>query len=651
MRTLTPEDLLRLREVEDPRIHPDASSVVFVRMEMDGKANRYRRSLWIAPLPKGRPRRLTWGGRGGEWSPRWSPRGDRLAFVSDRSGVPQLYVIDPSGGEARPLTRLRSGVSSPAWSPDGGSLAFLCRVDEDEARDVARGRGTLSEGEKPPEPEPPDPRVVERILYRSGTEYFDGRRSHVYVVRAGRPGRPRRVSSGPFDHGPPLFGPRGRFLYTTSNRTGDEDQDEVRNIVRFPAAGGKARILTPAPDHCADLRLSPDGRHLVYFAMPGEKFYAHNQTARRLPLSGKGGEEVLSSELDADVEAVACLPSTGEVLALACRDGDRRVYRLPGPGRPAVPLTPEGGWVESFSVARRTDDMALAFARPVHPPDLFHLPPGGPLRRRTQVNRSFLRSVELSEPETLRFEGEGGLPVQGWYMPPVPRPRGRAPLVVQIHGGPHVMWGRSFSFEFQLLASQGFGVFFCNPRGSAGYGLSFKGMLRRNWGVDDAGDVLRGMEAVLARGRTDDRRLFVTGGSYGGFLTAWILGQDDRFRAAVVQRGVYDMTPFYGCSDVQMLLEWEFEARPWEDPDLYWKHSPLRRVERMRTPLLILHAERDYRAPISTAEELFVALRKLGREASFVRYPREGHELSRSGEPRHRVDRLRRILGWFRDRM
>jgi dipeptidyl aminopeptidase/acylaminoacyl peptidase len=562
--------------------------------------------------------------------------------------VPQIHVIDPQGGESRALTRFLTGAKNPAWSPDGRTLSFLSRVTEEEAADMVRGRGLAKEGHSPdPDPEP-DPRVVDRILYREGTAYRDKRRSHVFSIPLRGRCRPRRITTGDHDHGPPLFGPRGRYVYTTSNRTGDEDQDEVANIVRFPLAGGKARVMTPALNHCADLHIDSEGRHLLYYAMPGDKFYAHNQTARRLPLAG-GPEEVLSARLDTDVEGVGCLPSTGEVVVLACLDGDRRLFRLAGPDRRPVPMSPSPGWVESFSVARDGDEIALAFQSPLHPPDLFVSLGADGFTRKTNLNSSLLARRHLSKPSEIAYRGKGGLAIQGWHMKPSVPVRGKAPLVVQIHGGPHVMWGNSFHFEFQLMASQGWGIFYANPRGSGGYGLSFKGKLFRNWAIDDSVDVLRGMEAVQRLGGTDPKKLFITGGSYGGYLTAFILGHDKRFRAAVAQRGVYDMTSFYGCSDVQMLMEWEFESYPWDDPDLYRRLSPLTYVRRMKTPLLILHAECDYRAPICTAEELFVALRKLGREVRFVRYPREGHELSRSGEPRHRVDRLTRIIGWFSD--
>jgi dipeptidyl aminopeptidase/acylaminoacyl peptidase len=274
-------------------------------------------------------------------------------------------------------------------------------------------------------------------------------------------------------------------------------------------------------------------------------------------------------------------------------------------------------------------------------------------RRLTQVNDDWLaaEAKTLGSVEDLWFESADGTPIQGWIVkPPDFDAKATYPLVLSIHGGPHVMWSRhqaTMWHEWQVLAASGYIVFACNPRGSDGYGRDFRAALLRRWGEADLPDLLAGVDAVIARGYVDPERLVLTGGSYGGFMTAWVIGHSDRFKAAVAQRGVYDLSGFFSTSDIPLLTEWEFASAPWEDPQLLWKHSPLAHVEGIHTPLLLIHSENDFRAPIPTAEGLFVALRRLGRVAELVRYPRDGHELSRSGEPRHRVDRLDRIVDWF----
>ncbi len=635
-------------EAEDPQISPDGRNAAFVRMEMDGDENIYRRSIWIAPLGGGRPWRLTCGGGKGDSSPRWSPSGDRIAFTSLRTGLPQIHVIRVDGGEASQATRIRTGAGSPAWSPDGRRIAFISRVNDEEADAIRRGKcladGKPKSGDSPPEP---DPKVIERIIYREGTEYRDGRRSHVYVVDADGRGVPRKASSGDFDHTAPVFHPSGRSVITTSNRNGDEDSDVVQNIVAFDLRTGRIRLLTDNLDACEAVRISPDGKHILYIAYPGEKLYAHNQTARRMPAAG-GKEEILSGSFDGDAEAVGVLPESGEPLVLACSRGDRRLFRLAGRKGIPVSIPTSAPWIESFSVASSCDAVAFTASSPLHPNDLFSLNRGKE-RRHTDLNGKFLSGFRLSMPEEISFKGKDGLGIQGWCMRPSSPGRAKPPLAAEVHGGPHIMWGNSFWFEFQMLASNGYAVFYCNPRGSSGYGRKFKGMLYRNWAVNDSMDVLSGVSTAVRKGFADGKRLFLTGGSYGGYLSAWIIGHDSRFKAAVLQRGVYDMTGFYGCSDVQYLMEWEFGSFPWDEPGKMWRHSPLAYVRAMKTPVLIEHSENDFRAPINTAEELYIALKKLGREVRFVRYPREGHELSRSGEPRHRADRLSRIMGWFDD--
>jgi dipeptidyl aminopeptidase/acylaminoacyl peptidase len=253
--------------------------------------------------------------------------------------------------------------------------------------------------------------------------------------------------------------------------------------------------------------------------------------------------------------------------------------------------------------------------------------------------------------EGIWYPAPDGVEIQGWLIkPPNFDPDKTYPLVVEIHGGPHAMWGpstKSMWHEWQALAARGYVVFYCNPRGSHGYGYAFADAIHGHWGDADMPDILAGVDYVTSLGFIDSARMAVTGGSYGGFMTSWIIGHDQRFAAAVSQRGVYHLSAFFGYTDVPELIEGEFDGRPWESYEQLWQHSPLAYVEQIRTPLMIIHSEQDFRVPIPEAENLFLALRWLKREVEFVRYPREGHELSRSGEPRHRVDRLNRIIDWF----
>jgi dipeptidyl aminopeptidase/acylaminoacyl peptidase len=287
------------------------------------------------------------------------------------------------------------------------------------------------------------------------------------------------------------------------------------------------------------------------------------------------------------------------------------------------------------------------------------------LRRLTEVNASLLGERTIAEPEELRFESEG-TGIQGWVLYP-PDAAGEEidgdreetddeaetakeyPLVVEIHGGPHAMWGTSGSMfqEFQTLAARGYAVFWCNPRGSVGYGEDFQSAIEGEWGTVTARDVLAGVDEICERPEIDETNQFVTGGSFGGYMTAWLVGHTDRFRGAVTQRGVYDLASFYGSTDAYKLIEWDFGVTPWEDFEGLRADSPVTYAPDVSTPTLVIHAERDYRVPVNNAEMLHLFYRKNGVETRLVRYPREGHELSRSGEPAHVVDRLARIARWF----
>jgi dipeptidyl aminopeptidase/acylaminoacyl peptidase len=365
-----------------------------------------------------------------------------------------------------------------------------------------------------------------------------------------------------------------------------------------------------------------------------------------------GGRSIeLSTELDRTVEGVGWSRDGKAIFFSAGDHGDTGIYRVRPTGGPrrVTQVVGKRRMITSFDVA---GDRQIAFAAsaPEYPSDLF-LVEGERERRVTHVNEEWLSKKFVAPVRGINYRGPDGTLIQGWIMfPPRFNPRRRWPLAVEIHGGPQAMWGPGYPsmwHEWQILAAHGYVVFFCNPRGSDGYGTAFARANLSAWGESDARDILAGIDVVVKRDYIDTRRIGVTGGSYGGFMTVWLVGHDQRFACAVSQRGVYDVAHLHGTTDITEWVEANFNGFPWRAPEHYWKHSPLAYVENIRTPLLILHSDNDFRAPVSDAEQLFTALRRLKRRVQFVRYPREGHELSRSGEPRHRVDRLNRIVGWF----
>jgi len=659
---ITPGDLYKFAWVEDPHISPDGRWVAFVKLTLDRARNGYRRAIWLLPASGGAPRQFT-SGTQQDYAPRWSPDGRQIAFVSTRAdNKPQLYSIGLSGGEARQLTDMRQGATEPAWSPDGTRLAFLSRCNAAERRDEERGVTPPSdpdelrqfeERQRQEEEARRDPRIVSRLPYRVLNYYLDDRHSHIYIVEIGNDHRPtpKRLTDGELNHAPPVWMPDGRFILTSAERDPRADHIGLRtDILRISVPGGRVTRLRDPGFGSTDPLPSPDGKWIAY--RRGPEVDPSGQVIRLAirPVNGGRARE-LSTEFDRSVEVVRWSRDSRAIFFSAGDHGSTGIYRVKPLGGPLRVTQTVGKrrLVNGFDVAA-DGQIAFAASAPDYPSDLF-LVEGGRERRVTRMNDEWLKDKFVASVREINYKAPDGMPVQGWVMfPPHFNPRREWPLAVEIHGGPQVMWGPGFTsmwHEWQILAARGYVVFFCNPRGSDGYGTAFAKASHAAWGESDANDILSGIDAVVRRGYIDAKRIGVTGGSYGGFMTAWLIGHDQRFACAVSQRGVYHLTNFHGTTDEPEWAEIEFDGFPWRKPEHFWKYSPLAYVDNIRTPLLILHSENDFRVAVSEAEQLFTALRRLKRRVQFVRYPREGHELSRSGEPKHRVDRLTRIAGWF----
>ncbi len=698
-RGITPEDLYTLKLVEDPQISPDGRHIAFVRATIDKVANEYRRTIWLATLAgRGRPRvrQFTYGPKA-DTSPRWSPDGQTLAFVSNRGDKAQIYLIDLAGGEARPLTAMRAGASSPVWSPDGKRLAFLAPVNAEERQREDSGKSEpppntslearhRKEAEAEREKLKADPRVVNRFPYRSGTEFFDDRQQHIYVVDAapaagGEPPRPYRLTDGDVSFSEPAWTADGRAVLSTQSRDPAYDPWFHQDVILVAATGKRRpfKRLTAAGHEYAQPRASPDGRWIAAVRSVETGTFAAQSNLALLPAGG-GAARDLTLSFDRQVESIQWSADSRWVYFMAGDGGQKGVYRarvpggpgrggpgLGGPGRAATGMAAQdaaaiehvvGGerMLTGYSLDRR-GQVALTAWTPVRPADLYLAAPGGRRagrgreRRLTDFNRDLLAELELARPEAIHYPAPDGREIHGWLLRPVGFRAGRKyPLVAHIHGGPHVMWGPSVPgmwIEWHCHTARGYAVFFCNPRGADGYGEAFADLIHNDWGDHVMHDILAGVDAVVARGFIDPRRMAVTGGSYAGYMTAWVVGHDNRFACAWAQRGLYNLLSFFGTTDIPQLIEREFDMLPFDDVEKSWRQSPLAYVRNIRTPLAIEHQDQDYRCPVADAEQLYTALKRLRRTVVFYRYPREGHEMSRSGEPRHRVDRLHRMLEWF----
>ena len=638
---MTPADITRIRWVSDPQISPDARQVAFVVTTLSEERDEYLSNIWIAPTAGGEPRRFTTGA-GRDTAPRWSPDGAWLAFLAAREpkAKPQLCVMPAAGGEPFCITGLPHGVSAATWAPDSSRLAFVSRVGPAPA-----------EGPEKSKPA----RIITTVRYRfNGEGFIHDRPPHIFAIdRAG--GAARQLTDGDAIDGEPAWAPDGRSVVFTSARHADRDHEDVRDLWVISANGGEPRRLTDGGALATGPAFSPDGRTLAYAARLGPNAFADHHRLFALPVEG-GKPRELSLGLDRSLVAIGdawvTWSADGQWLLFAIEDSGRLVVNRVRATRDDAPIAVVAGErvVSGLSVAR-DGTVAFASSAATAPAEVCVVAMDGSGERQlTDLNRAWREEVALSVPERFRYE-RAGAAIDGWVMRPYgAQPGRRYPVLLNVHGGPHAQYGVGFFDEFQVLAGAGYAVLFTNPRGSRGYGEDFARAVVGDWGGVDAADVMTGLDEALRRfAFLDGERLGVLGGSYGGFMTSWIVGHSGRFRAACSERAVNDQRTMFGTSDIGHLFNVTElgGVKPWEDPARYAERSPVTYAPRITTPLLIIHSEEDYRCPIEQAEQLFVALKKLGRETMFVRFPGENHELSRSGTPRHRLERFRIILDWF----
>ena len=648
---LTPDDLYEFRFLTDAQISPDGERVAYAVKTANAKRDGYQGAIWLMPFAGGPAVQIT-AGPAHDGTPRWSPDGRRIAFTSDRGEVAKgkkrpprnVFLLELAGGEARQLTHFTEDCSDLVWSPDGASLAFVVRDPKDASDDDD------------------DVRVYDRARYRSDEGgLLDDRRKHVWLVGADG-SAPRRVTSGDWDDLQPAFSPDGAEIAFVSNRTEQRDLNTVEDI-HVASLAGETRRITDGAGSYGNPSWSPDGETITAYGTE----CAIGSSARNIHIWAfakaggsrrdllDGWDRTVGSSVISDMRAQAhTLPPAwtrdGRILFLGSDQGTANAYSCDARGGDVRAETVGAHQVVSWSLDAAHRRFAAILATTTDPGNLALGEVGGAMRKASCLNDELLGSRYVVSPERVEFTGADGWKIEGWLM----KPRGfdpskKWPLVLEVHGGPHTAYGHSFFHEFHVLAGRGYAVLLTNPRGSHAYGQRFVEACVNDWGGKDYEDLMAGVDHVLAQGWVDPHRLYVTGGSYGGFMTNWIIGHTDRFRAAVTQRSISNNISAFGTSDIGWHF-WQHEmgdATPWRDGEKLVFRSPLSYVTNVKTPLLILHAERDLRCPIEQAEQLFTALKVLGKEAVFVRFPEDNHDLTRGGKPKHRVEHARRIADWF----
>ena len=688
-----PDDMYRLRVAVGPRLSPDgryaAVSLQTVAPGFDG----YREALWLVPTDgSAAPRQVTLGARR-DHHPRFSPDGATLGFISDRRSlvedetswpkrepkdredIEQVHLLPLDGGEARRLTDLPRGVDAFEWSPDGMRLVVVTTSHGATATDDDRRRG-IDRTKHPGTPPPSDYRFIDRLDYMlNGTGFTYDRIGHLWLVDAAT-GEATRLTDGRAADREPAWSPDGRRVAFSSNRRRDADilstrldihvVDVATRAVTAVTRGPRSMFFAPT--------WMPDGRTIAALGHrieggAGSRNDVWLFAANGSDASPTGGRNLSAvhdlmpgSGMNSDVtrgEWPTLIPSKGgRWLHLSAPiDGAYELWRIRVTDGRLERLTEGRHYISGWHAVpggtghgRGGTRIAYLRSTPTEPPDLWLLDTGGASRskprRLTRFNAAVLDDLDLREPVE-RHSSVDGRDIQGWLLP---AGEGSRPLVVEIHGGPHTLYGWSLIWEFQILVAAGMSVFYCNPRGSEGYGEAFNDANHRDWGTGPTRDVLAGVDALVEDGLADPERLGVTGGSYGGYLTTWIVGHDRRFRAAMTCRSVSDMSILFSTGDISG-FDWpqlEFATTPWADPGYYREISPITYADAIRTPLLIQHSERDIRTTIAQAEALFTVLRSFRRPVRLLRVPEETHELTRSGTPYRRVENLRIVEGWFR---
>ena len=674
-RMITEMDLFKFVWIADPQISPDGSRVVFVRVWINQKADRYDTALWIVPTTGGPPRQLTAGPR--DLSPRWSPDGKQLVFLrsAEKEGKPQppqLYLLSFEGGEARPLTELSRGVSAAEWSPDGKTIAFM------STEDPAKKDKTMTEGGELKEKQPErvsDVRVITRAVYRSnGPGYLNPKyHSHIWTVSVPRVSsevpKPAQITRGNFDEGNFGWSPDGTRLYFTANRVLESYYDSPRaDLYSIAADGNDEKKVLSFEGGMRDYTISSDGKRII-FAGSETKNPPNSYTQPDLYIADNVIGAIpknLTSNYDFDIGGGLTgdqrAPRGGSPGgAIWSRDGRSIIVNVAEQGRSNLKridaatgkveaLTRGDQEVMSYTATPDASKIALVISTSINIGDLFLLDTAsGKLTQLTNINDELFSQLNITQPEEIWYESFDSRRIQGWIQkPPNFDPSKKYPFIIEIHGGPHAAYGYTFTHEFQWMAAKGYVVLYTNPRGSTSYGQDFGNIIQYNYPGDDYKDLMKGVDEVLKRGYIDEKKLGVTGGSGGGVLTNWTVGQTNRFAAAVSQRSIADWAGFWYTADFTLFKPTWFRGAPWEDPEDFKKRSPITYVKNITTPMMFIEGEVDWRTPPNEGGEvLFRALKYRKVPTVMVRFPNESHELSRSGQPWHRIERLQHIVNWF----
>jgi dipeptidyl aminopeptidase/acylaminoacyl peptidase len=653
-RRIQSTDLYQLKSVNNPQFSPNGEKFLFVQTEITEEEKKYRSHIFVGN--KNGEEIVQWTfGKVRDINPSWAPNGKMVGFLSNRTGKQQVYIMNERGGEPRQVTYCPNGVNEFIWSPSSDEIiiSFSLGLDEELNSEVAS-----EDKEKNLEP-----MVVEKLAYKSDTSgFFNHKYSQLARVNI-LDGKIEQLTEGTFNHSLGSWSPDGKQIAIFTNPSDEAEYELISDVYVLDLESKQMERVTNSDGNYSQANWSPDGNYLSFIGH-GKEYLSATLSRIWIYHCDEKILTCLTKDWDVQIADVAIgdfhfgnmakgLTWTSDSQGfyfLASDQGSTAVYYGDIEGL-IYPVIHDDQHVYGFTVDVHTHTAIAAISTPSHPGDLFWFDlKTGEKTQITKVNEKFLNEVELASAEPISFEAPDGWNIHGWLMKPVGiESTEKVPLVLEIHGGPHAMYANTYFHEFQTIVAKGIAVLFINPRGSDGYGQEFVDAVRGDYGGKDYIDLMSAVDYALETyDFIDENRIGVTGGSYGGFMTNWIVGHTDRFKAAVTERSICNWISFYGVSDIgYFFTEWEVLRGEKFNVEKLWNASPLKYVDNIKTPLLILHGEKDYRCPIEQAEQLYISLKHKKKTTKLVRFPESNHDLSRQGDPNLRIHRINHIADWF----
>lgn len=625
-RVMTFDDIMALKGVSDAQVSPDGKWVAYVVSTADMKENAADPDVWLVSTAAANsaPVRLTTSKKS-DTSPRWSPDGKRIAFLSSREEKPQVFLISPFGGEAERLTEAKTGVQSFQWSNDGRRIAFVSQQE-------------LSPDEEKKQKEKDDVLVVDKNF----------KFSRVWVIDVDTR-KARELVKSDYVASDPRWSPNDREIAYATVPTPKADDGTLSDMWVVEVESGKARKLVENEGPDTNPRWSPDGKEIAYLSRD-LKGGLLGQTRLTIVPAGGGASRTVTTDFEYQSGAPVWSPDGRTIYFSAPVRTSTQLFSTPASGGAAKRLSQLSGVMSAPTFSRDGAWVAFTKSDTEHPSDVYvaNLSSFGDAKKLTNHNPQ-AENFSFGKGEVISWKSKDGMDVEGLLIYPVNYEAGkRYPLVTLVHGGPAGVWTESFPGGHgnygHVWAGKGWAVFYPNVRGSSAYGEKFLLSNVRDWGGGDFQDIQTGIDHLIAKGLADPDKLAQSGWSYGGYMTAWTITQTNRFKAAMVGAGLTNMFSMYSTNDLQRTLEGYFGAEPWNDTDVYSKASAMTHIKRAKTPTLIMHGAEDKRVPVAQAQELYMGLRKNNVPVEMVLYPRQGHGLQ---EPKHQLDKMRREYAWF----